>query len=164
MHVGFIGPSGCGKTTLAQHVCASHRRAGWGTLACDPLGAKWDAHRQTDNAEKFLGWAQASRNCKLFIDEAGLTIDRDRAFQWLFVTARHHGHQTHVMMHDASQLLPVMRKQLSKIFLFRCHRDDAETWARQFCHPEIAEAVTLGRHEFLVIEAFAPVRRCKLKL
>jgi energy-coupling factor transporter ATP-binding protein EcfA2 len=166
MHVGFFGPTGCGKTTLAQHLSGAYLRAGRANLVCDPLGTRWPAAAwQTTDPVAFLAKAQASRNCILWIEESSITIQRDRDFSWLFTTARHVGHLTHVIGQDGSSLTPGMRQPLGTIHLFRCHPDLAETWSRQFCDPALgAEAPTLERYEFLVCRPFVPVRRCRLDL
>jgi hypothetical protein len=58
-----------------------------------------------------------------------------------------------------------MRQQISTVYLFRCHPDLAEVWARQFCEPEIAAvAPTLQRFEFLCVRSFERPRVCKLSI
>lgn len=165
-HVGIFGPTMCGKTTLGQHLAKSYEAAGIRCLVCDPMGNRWPASWQTGDMAAFLAKAKASQRCALLIDEAGLTIDRDRTLQWLFVTARQWGHRTHVFGHDGSQLLPVMRQQISELFLFACHPDVAEMWGRQFPKSanELRSAPELGRFEFLCVRQFQPARRCKLRL
>jgi hypothetical protein len=168
MHVGIFGPTRCGKTTLAQSLATEYARTGRACLVCDPIGIRWaGAHWQTTTAAQLLAKAQASRNCCLFMEEASLSIARDRSLSWLFTTAGNPnagGHLTHIIGQDGSSLLPAMRQQLATIYLFRCHPDLAQTWAKQFAEPSIAEiAPNLSRYEFLIVRAYEKPRRCILK-
>jgi len=166
MHVAIFGPTGCGKTTLGHALAGAYVRAGRANLVCDPIGGKWpSAAWQTADCSALLAKAQASKRCMLWIEEASLSIQRDRSLSWFFTTARHHGHVTHVIGQDGSSLLPAMRQQISTLYLFRCHPDLAEIWARQFCEPEIAAvAPTLQRFEFLCVRSFERPRVCKLSI
>lgn len=169
MHVGIFGPTRSGKTTLAQKLAQAYAAAGRAVLVCDPMGVTWPAAAwQTLDAGALVKKAQASRNCMIFIEEASLSIARDRSLSWLFVAAGNPaagGHTTHIVGQDGASLLPAMRQQLSTIYLFRCHPDFASTWARQFAMPEIETAApTLEKYEFLKIRAFEAVRRCRMKL
>ncbi len=109
--------------------------------------------------------AQGARNCHLFIEEASLSIDRDRSLSWFFTTAGNpaFGHLTHIIGQDGSSLLPAMRQQLATVYLFRCHPDLAQIWARQFADPRIAElAPRLEKFEFVICQAYTEPRRCRL--
>lgn len=169
MHVGIFGPTRSGKTTLAQHLAAEYAKAGRAVLVCDPIGVSWPtAAWQTSSPQALLAKAKGSRNCMVFIEEASLSIARDRQMSWLFVAAGNPaagGHVTHIIGQDGASLLPAMRQQLSTVYLFRCHPDLSDVWARQFAQPEIADlAPTLERFEFLQIRAFSPVKKCRLAL
>ena len=165
MHTGFFGPTACGKTTLAQALAVEKQKNGLAVLVCDPIGVHWPAATwQTTDALLLLEKAKRARNCRIFIEEASLSVARDRDLSWLFTTARHAGHMTHVIGQDGASLLPAMRQQLSSVYLFRCHPDLAEMWARQFARPEIAsQAPQLEQFEFLVCSAFLPLKRLRLK-
>lgn len=156
MHVGIFGPTGCGKTTVAKALAAEYVRGGRANLVCDPLGTPWkEAAWQTHSAAALMEKAKASFRCMLWIEEASMAVDRDRSLSWFFTTARHNGHLTHVIGQDGASLTPGMRQQLSRVYLFKCHPDLADIWARQFCEPEIGRLVpTLQRFEFIVAEAY----------
>jgi len=157
-HTGIFGPTQCGKTTLGKSLCTDWERRKWSCLVLDPLGSKWPCTWQTEDAEDFIAKAKQAKNCKLFVDEAGLTINRERAMQWLFVTARHWGHQTFVLGHAGGQLLPVMRQQIGVLYLFRTHPDEVDMWQHQFIGSDLSRAAQLQQYEFLKVEQFAPVR------
>jgi len=155
--IAVVGPSECGKTHLSKHLAREHMRAGRPVLVCDPLGSKWPAKWVTTDAGALMARAKASINSTLFIDESGLSFDRDRQFRWIAVTSRHHGHVVYMLMQDYTQLLPEMRKQCTQLYLFACHPDEAEVWAHQF--PKSAEAIMkyaphLNQYEFLHVEMF----------
>lgn len=167
MHVGIFGPTRSGKTTLAQALAAEYQKNGRAVLVCDPLGIRWPCSAwQTTNASALVSKARASRNCMIFVEEASLSIARDRSLSWLFVAAGNPaagGHVTHIVGQDGGSLLPAMRQQLSTVYLFRCHPDLAEIWARQFAQPEVSEiAPTLEKYEFLRVRSFETPRRCRL--
>lgn len=162
MKIAIVGPSECGKTFLAKSLARVHMRAGRPVLVCDPLGSKWPAKWVTTDGGALMARAKASLDSTLFIDESGLAFDRDRHFRWLAVTSRHHGHVVYMLMQDYTQLLPEMRKQCTQLYLFACHPDEAEIWARQF--PKAAQAITtlapnLNQYEFLHVTKFpkAPI-------
>ncbi|MGH7947166.1 MAG: hypothetical protein ACREF9_19490 [Opitutaceae bacterium] len=160
----MFGPTGCGESTLGHALAACYVRSGRANLVCDPLGIRWpSAAWQTADAGALLVKAQQSKRCMLWIEESSMTIRRDRDLSWFFTTARHAGHITHVIGQDGSSLTPGMRQQLSTVYLFKCHPDLADVWARQFCDPEILRIVpTLQRYEFIIARPFERVRRCKL--
>jgi hypothetical protein len=166
MHVGIFGPTTCGKTTLARALSGQYAKAGRASLVCDPLGIPWTgAAWQTTDATALMEKAKRSQNCMLWVEEASMSVSRDRSLSWLFTTARHHGHVTHVIGQDGSSLLPAMRQQISTLYLFRCHPDLADIWARQFCDPQIAAlSPTLQRYEFIVCRPYEPVKVRKLEL
>jgi hypothetical protein len=175
MHVGIYGPTRCGKTTLAHGLAGQYACAGRANLVCDPIvdaagnPVRWPAASwQTTDPLQLLEKAKRSRGCILWLEESSITIARDRSLSWFFTTAGNPhagGHVTHVIGQDGSSLLPGMRQQLSRVYLFRCHPKLAEIWAEQFCNPEIIDvAPKLERFEFIIIGAFMPIRRCRLAL
>lgn len=166
MHIGIFGPTTCGKTTLARALSAQYARKGRASLVCDPLGVPWPGARwQSPCASALMDKAKRSRNCMLWIEEASMSVSRDRSLAWFFTTSRHLGHITHVIGQDGSSLLPAMRQQISTVYLFRCHHDFADVWARQFCDPEIsALAPTLARYEFLACRPYEKVRAMRLRI
>lgn len=163
-HVAIVGPTMCGKTTLACALAENYRASGVHVLVCDPLANPWPATWQTTDRAAFIAAAKKSRRCALFIDEAGQTISRDPEAEWLFTTARHWGHVTHVMSQGGTQLTPTMRGQCSRIFLFGCTPRVAEMWAEEFNEPGLLSASALPRFEFLFKERFQPLRRQRLAL
>lgn len=161
-HVAIVGPTMCGKSTLGASLASAFLAAGVNVLVCDPLASDWPCTWQTTNRADFIAAAKQSRRCALFIDEAGQTISRDPDAEWLFTTARHWGHVTHVMSQGGTQLTPTMRGQCSRLFLFGCTPRVSEMWAEEFNEPGLLAAPSLPRFEFLFKERFQPLRRQKL--
>lgn len=157
----------CGKTTLAKSLAASFLASGVHVLVCDPLCDEWPATWQTTNVQHLIDAAKKSRRCALFVDEAGVTVRRGRDapdVEWLFTTARHWGHSTHVLAQTGIQLTPTMRAQCSRLYLFGSTQSAADLWASEFNEPGLAAASTLPRFECLFKERFQPLRRVRVAL
>lgn len=164
-HVGIFGPTMSGKTTLAQHLAREMLRQGVAVLVLDPFGERWPCTWQTDDRARFLTKAKSSRRCALFLDEAGATVAREDDAEWLFTRSRHWGHRLHCIGQSGTQLTPLMRGQISTLFLFRASRRVAELWAEEFAVDGIASAVDLSQFEFLRATRFPPaVVRSRLAL
>ncbi len=168
MHAGIFGRTLCGKTTLAKQLSAAYWRGKtFRSLVLDPNGENWGQHAYvTTCRERFLGKVWSSRNCMVFADEAGMTINRDRELIDLFTRIRHNGHKFHVMAHTSGNLLPVMREQLIELYLFRQSYREAELWAELFMDPAIMQACGLNfeGHEFLHAKLGGEVARHILRL
>lgn len=162
LHVGIFGPGLSGKTTLAKFLARDYWRChGVKSLALELNGEAWGPQTwTTSDMPRFWRMFWHERSCAVFVDESAETIDRDKSLRSVFTRSRHCGHKVHVTGHGAESLLPVMRKQLHTLFLFRQDRDSAEYWAKLFCDDRIMEACELGQYEFLWCRLwFAPVRR-----
>jgi len=167
-HAGIFGRRKSGKTTLAK-VRASEffKRDGWFSLVCDPNREAWGPHAWvTEDRDAWLAKLNASRNCNCVVDEAGMTIKRDRELVDLFTRIGHRGHRLTVIGHGGANLLPRMREQLTELFLFRLARSEAEMWAELFTDERIMQACDLDfqRREFLHAKLGGDVRRCVLSL
>jgi len=157
----------CGKTTLAKSLASSFLASGFNVLVCDPLFDEWPATWQTLKIQELIDAAKRSRRCALFVDEAGVTVRRGRDapdVEWLFTTARHWGHTTHVLSQYGTQLTPTMRGQCSRVYLFGSAPAVAEMWAAEFNEPGLSAAPSLPRFECLFKERYQPLRRVKIAL
>lgn len=166
LHVGIFGPGLSGKTTLAKALCASyyadHKLR---SIVLDPNLENWgpgaDVH---DDANEFWAAVWAARNCMIFVDEAAETIGRNKALTPLFTRIRHRGHKMHVMGHSGTDLLPVMRRQLSTLFLFRQSPKAAEIWTEEYCDERLMQCAKLRQYEFLHAVLWGDVKIQKLCL
>lgn len=122
---------------------------------------QWEgaAYQTTDNAE-FLRVVWASKNCNVYVDEAGDAIGRyDKVMEQLATRGRHWGHNCHFITQRPAQLSMTVRTQCSILFCFRIDPDDAKALSKTFVAPEINEAPTLAQGEYLYIRRFQPVQR-----
>lgn len=160
-HTAVSCPSKGGKSHFLRTVCAQFMRAGNRVLVCDPLGYSWPATWVTKDEYEFLERAKLDKNCALVMDEMGMTkVERDfDSFKWLLTTSRHRGHVFFGAMQDFTQMPLRMRKQLTQLYLFKCHPKEAEEWAFQF-HGDRAFVLKHGpylpQYAFIRLRSFAP--------
>lgn len=162
LHIGIFGPSLSGKTTLAKHLSenlfAGHKIE---SLVLDPIGDDWGKHskvfipdgeeEEREMVEKDFWDEVWSSNRKLVIvDEGTETINNDRKLIPAFTRIRHRGHKLMVIGHRGTTLLPIMRDQISSLYLFRQSNKAAEIWVEQFSDDRIEQATKLNQYEFLM--------------
>lgn len=162
VHAGIFGPTLCGKTTLAMDLCRDMEAKGTRCLVLDPYDSDWGASFQTRKMAEFLKVAKNSRSCGLFVDEAGQLDFRDPEHEWIFTGSRHCGHVAHVIGQSGVQMSPLARSSVTRLFLFRSSTKTAEYWLESFVDERIREATTLAQYEFLRVQMFQPVRKCRL--
>jgi hypothetical protein len=144
--ISISGASECGKTTLAIHLS----RAYWSvhkmrTLALDIWKEEnsWGPQAWVTKSEKIFfgtyneekkdfdgGAIWQTRGDLVVVDEASSTIKRDRDLVPLFVKIRHCKHTLLVICHDATDLLPTMRRNLNEVFLFAQAEDALKLWQK----------------------------------
>ena len=162
---GIFGASESGKTTLAKkiafHLHKSEKRR---TLVLDPISkSNWGAHaRVFTNEAEFWKVIFIEKNALVVVDDASVTINRDGDLNGVFTTLRHQGHKLIVIGHSAGNLLPQMREQLQRIFLFLQNRDSVEKWQTVFPMQDLQPSTTLKQYEFLTVANYAPVQRFQL--
>ncbi len=152
LHVGIFGPGLSGKTTLAKALSRAYSKQKIASIVLDINGEKgWGdcATVFTDEAE-FWACVWASKSCMIFVDEAAETIARDNEKTALFTRVRHCGHKLHVMGHNATNLLPVHRQQLSTLYLFKQSPKSAAIWAEEMAEDRLKKAVNLEQYQFIL--------------
>jgi GTPase SAR1 family protein len=166
--IGVMGPSMCGKSTLVQTL--SHEyflREKRQTIALVPMDksiAAWGAHsRVFRDREQFLDFVQETINCLIVVEDASVTINKDRDVNFLFTTIRHQGHKLIVVGHHATNLTPQMRDGIERLFLFAQNKDSLELWQNIFPQIDFSQALTLQRYEFFSCANFQPSIVSKLK-
>lgn len=165
-HVLIAGITESGKTTLAVKLAGIYKARGVPVVVCDPLmDNRWNADLVTRNAERFLHAVKQRRSCAVFIDESGEVIGQynDQMF-WLATRARHYGHNVHFITQRVQQIAPTVRGQCTHLFLFHIGVGDAKMLAAEFAKPEIVEAASFQRGEYLYTTRYGGLQRCNLPL
>jgi hypothetical protein len=153
---GIFGPSLSGKTTLGINLSRDYwTKKGIRSLVYDPQDNVWGPQAwQTTDEKHFLQVVRTTRNALVIIDDASVTIKRDRDLLDLFTTLRHNEHRLLVIGHTASDLIPPMRKQLETLFLFWQDRDEAIIWEKLFPRSNLSRAFDLEQYHFLMARRF----------
>ena len=162
-HVGVFGRRLSGKTTLLRAVLRSYFAAeGRRALVLDPNLEPWGEFAWvTADRDRMMAKLWASWGCNVVVEEAGSTIRRDAEVTELFTRSGHRCHRVFVAGHTSSSLLPVMREQLTELYLFRQSQREADGWAELFTNDEIRQSTGLDydAREFLHVRLGHPVRR-----
>lgn len=163
-NAGIFGPSKSGKTTLAKALSAEFwRTRKLKSLVLDPHLENWGTHAIVMNDEsKFWATVWASKDCVVIVEEATTTINRRKDLSSVFTAIRHNNHNLIVVGHNGSSLLPVMRQQLEKLYLFLQSEKAAKIWMEETACSNLMQATTLNQYEFLYYRRFTPVRKLKL--
>lgn len=156
--IGIAGESECGKSTLAKAVSKQFwERFGTPTLVYDPWRDAWGRQAWvTTSEENFRAAVEKRKDCLVIIEDASMTIQRDKEFTPFFTAIRHQGHHLLVICHDATDLLRPMRRNLNQLYLFTQTEDAIELWkASQPSMLGMEQAVNLKQYEFLKCVKFA---------
>lgn len=164
-NAGIFGPSKSGKTTLAKALSAEFwRTKKLKSIVLDPhLDKDWGAHALVFADEvKFWSVVWASDHCVVIVEEATQTINRNQDLNKVFTAIRHNYHSLIVVGHNGTSLLPIMRQQLEKLYLFLHSPKAAKIWVEETACQDLFQATTLNQYEFLYYKRFTPVRKLKL--
>lgn len=166
LHTGIFGPSLSGKTTLAKSLSAKlYRDHQIGSLVLDPLMDQWGEGAKVFSAEdeeKFWAAVWSEKRKMVVVDEGTEMIARSRELIPAFTRIRHRGHKLFVIGHRGDSLLPVMRDQISELYLFRQTEKSAQIWADQFTNEDILQATQLEQYEFIRVELYGKIERIRL--
>lgn len=148
-HSLIVGMTESGKTTLAKQFCKSSQDDGIKTIVLDPMHDVWNADYQTDNTADFLDMFFSSRNCNVFIDEAGEMIGHyDELMKRVATKGRHWGHNVYFLTQRSPQLSPTVRGQCRHLFLFVSDFAACKIHAQELNCPELVQAVNFEVGEF----------------
>lgn len=168
-HAGIFGRRLSGKTVLTIEICrASYEKEKRFAVVLDPKMQQhaWGPHCYVtnDRAKWLAKWQHTDcRNCNIVWEESATTIKRDLDLVDVFTAkAGEHGHRLIVTGHSGKSLLPVMREQLTELFIFRQSRTEAEMWTEQFSDERIMVACELNfeEQEFLHVKMGREPKRC----
>lgn len=162
---GIFGASESGKTTLAKKISWNfHNTENRPSLVLDPVSKSYWGKHATVYTDETLFWREIfiKKNSMVVVDDASVTINRDNELNGVFTTLRHNGHKLLVIGHSAGNLLPQMREQLQRIFLFLQNEDSVKKWESVFPMQNIRPAMELAQYEFLTVANYSPPGRFKL--
>lgn len=149
-HIAVMGPGQSGKSTLAKEIVRGMSDNGYDTLVLDPNMEKWDRAKVVMKDEvKFFDLVWKSERCLVVIEEATMTIARDKDLIDLFTRVRHQGHKLCIVGHSGMNLLPIMREQIHFLYLFRQNENACKVWADVMSERRLMDATNLKRYEFL---------------
>lgn len=89
-----------------------------------------------------------NRDCDVFVDEGGETLQRDDAYQFLATRSRHYGHRVFFIAQRATQLAPIIRKNCTGFYCFRQCGSDCKLLGDDFA-VDISQATQLKKGEYL---------------
>lgn len=158
-HVAYAGQGGAGKTTAAVHTSReAWRLAGRRSIVSDPNETAWGGqalvYRGSKQMEAFWAKVWSSWNCNVYVDEVATMMPRDQDANEVFTRVRHQGHQLHVILHHAANLLPIQRDALGTLFLFNQNVGSLKIFADEWNEPRIMGAAALPKFHFLLCRKF----------
>jgi hypothetical protein len=162
IRAAVIGGSESGKTFLVMGFSRGLWQArGLRSLVFDPWRGEnnWGAHAWVSHDfDRWKAAVMGTRNCVVIWDEASANGGRDRENVGLFSEIRHRHPVLFCVGHAYSVILPIMRINLTDLFIAAADEIDAKEWGRVMRDPQIAEACLLPQYAFLHKRAFQPVR------
>lgn len=153
----ILGPTLCGKSTLGKSLSQQwwlKRRIK--SLVLDITeSTDWGSQALVfSDQDSFWHAVWTSEGCLILCDEAAETINRRKDLIPVFTRMRHNRHSLIVMGHNGVSLLPIMRQQVSTIFLFRQSKKAAEIWVEEFVDERLFRCTTLNQYEFVQCHRF----------
>lgn len=163
-HSLILGMTESGKTTLAKKLAAHYKSNGVGILVLDPMGdPEWQADYQTDDAEEFLDVFWQSRQCAVFIDEAGEAVGQyDKVMHRTATKGRHWGHSVHYISQRGALIARTVRDQCSHLFMFTTALDDCKLHANEWNKPELKTGNSLNKGEYFHATRFGKIGKFNL--
>ena len=157
-HELIIGRTQSGKTTFATKKALALKSQGYSVIVLDSMrDPRWPADFITDDQEHFLDVVWASRNCAVFIDEAGDEVGKyNDAMNRLATKGRHWGHKVHFICQRTKQISTTVRTQCSNVVIFKQSLNDTKDLADEFVEPMINQAHLLKDGEFIYVRHGQP--------
>jgi len=149
-HSLILGMTESGKTTLAKSLAAAYRAKGIPVLVLDPLhDPGWECDFKTDDMDEFLHVFWNSRQCMVFIDEAGEAVGQfDKVMHPTATKGRHWGHSVHYISQRGTMIAKTVRDQCSHMMLFATSLADSKIHANEWNREELKTANALKQGEY----------------
>jgi len=171
-HVLTVGITESGKTTANFLLAQKYQKQG---VCCVILDAFNDPNWKLPgcstpvvfftNPDEFMAFVfnpKKCLQCALFIDEAGLSLNKTDIFTPLTSVSRHLGHVTHIIAQRAQQVSLTVRTQCKTLLCFQIAPKDAKSYAEDFNSDELLDAPNLKPGEFIWRTLNQPVKRYKV--
>lgn len=155
MHCLVVGRTLCGKSLFAKKKIYALKKINKKSLVLDPTHDQ-EFHELADfctaDKKKFIRRFWNSRNCVVFIDEAGIMAGRhDLDIDKMATTGRHAGHKIFFICQRAKQISVNIRSQCSEIVCFRQSANDMRDLSDEFVEKKLLTAENLDYGEFLYV-------------
>lgn len=133
LHTAYYGVTQSGKTTLARRIARDLSEKGHVIIVHDPvgtltLGGGWPESAIICGDEEELLSVLEDDECPaahVFIDEAGDVFGHTQRYNsWLATKGRHFGLYLHIITQRPKMILPSVRNQVGRSYVFRLARDD----------------------------------------
>ncbi len=141
------------KLSRSQHI-----------IVFDPMKhGGWSADYETSNFDDFCDMVRGSRECILFIDEAGQVCrNRDTDSYWLATESRHYGHSAFFISQRPSMIALTIRTQCRFLYCFNVNQKETENLMLEWNCKGLAEAENLKKGEYLYYSRFGEIKRYRL--
>lgn len=158
-HSLILGQTESGKTTLAKRLSHYLKQERQEVIVLDPLNdPEWAADFRCADPKQFLDVFWSSRQCHVFIDEAGDMVGRfDETMQQTATSGRHWGHSCYYISQRGAMVSPTVRAQCRHVFLFASSFKDCKVLSEEYNCPELLQAVDFPAGRYLHKERFKPV-------
>lgn len=156
-HCQILGMTESGKTTLAKKLARDYSARGIKVMVLDPLhDPEWCADFKTSDSEEFLEVFWNSRQCAVFIDEAGESVGQfDKVMSKTATKGRHWGHSCHYIAQRGTQISKIVRDQCSHLFLFASSVDDGKIHANEWNSVELKGCNALKQGDYYHVTRFS---------
>jgi len=160
----IAGITESGKSTLAKRFCHRYNAAGIHTAVLDPMNdPDWNATFQTKDPAHFLDTVWKNTKLAIFVDESAMVMGNfDKEMHELFTAGRHFGFNCHVIAQRPMMIPKTVRGQCSFLFLFCLATEECKELKKEFNAPEIMDAGTFQKGEYLKVGRFSPSSKGQL--
>ena len=171
MHGLFLGMTESGKSSCAVELARAVKLRGYCVIVLDPfLDPNWKKVSDfiTDDESRFLKTVRSSRQCFVFVDEAGETCGNhtiSKGMKWLATQSRHspYGHSCFFIAQRATMIDRTVRNQTRVLYLFETGPDDCRILAQEWNRQEIRDSgPDLAKGEYLYIRRNEKVDKRRL--
>lgn len=160
-HTAYYGVTQSGKTTIARAIARKLSADGHVIVVFDPVGTSTAGGDWPENAivfddpEEFMMFLEDD-NCPpahVFVDEAAEIFGHTmRENSWLATRGRHFGIYLHIITQRPKMILPNVRGQIGRAYVFRLSNEDMREIGADFGHSGLNQ-FSLDTGDFLILNS-----------